>query len=73
MRAERRGCQLRATFPLCLPAEEAVGVEGGAGCREDVQEGVDGGCRVTQVQNYIYKFLGQKRKQRNTHVIYDST
>lgn len=42
---------------LRLPAEEAVGVEGGAGCGKDVQEGMDGGGRVTQVQNYIYKIL----------------
>lgn len=32
-----------------LPAKEAEGVEGGAGCGEDVQEGVDGGGGVAQV------------------------
>lgn len=42
-----------------LPAEETMGVEAGAGGREDVQEGMDGGGGVTQVQNKIYKFLGR--------------
>lgn len=40
-----------------------MGVEAGAGSREDVQEGMDGGGGVTQVQNKIYKFLKQKSKQ----------
>lgn len=31
------------TPSICLPAEETMGVEAGAGGREDVQEGVDGG------------------------------
>lgn len=48
-------------FSVRVPAEEAVRVEAGAGGREDVQEGMDGGGRVTQVQNEIYKFLGQKK------------
>lgn len=54
---ERWHCRLRAKFSTCLPADKAVGVEAGAGGREDVQEGMDGGGRVTQVQNNIYKFL----------------
>lgn len=29
--------------PICLPAEETMGVEAGAGGREDVQEGMNGG------------------------------
>lgn len=37
-------------------------VEAGASSREDVQEGMDGGGRVTQVQDQIYKFLGRGRK-----------
>lgn len=44
------------------PAEEAVGLEAGAGCREDVQEGVDGGGGVTQVANNIRQFLEEKRR-----------
>lgn len=32
-------------------------MEGGAGGREDVQEGMDGGGGVTQVQNKLSKFL----------------
>lgn len=49
-------------YVICVPAEEAMGVEAGAGGREDIQEGMDGGGRVTQVQNKIYKILGQQRK-----------
>ena len=51
--------------PSALPAEEAVGVEDGAGSREDVQEGMDGGGGVTQVQNHIHKILRQKRKEEH--------
>lgn len=47
----------RARFSTCLPADKAVGVEAGAGGGEDVEEGVNGGGRVTQVQNNIFKFL----------------
>lgn len=43
--------------PAGLPAEEAVGVEAGTSRGKDVQEGVDGGGRVAQVQNCIYKIL----------------
>lgn len=32
-------------------------MEGGAGGREDVQEGMDGGGGVTQVKNKLSKFL----------------
>lgn len=41
-----------------------MGVEAGAGCREDVQEGMDGGGGVTQVQNKIYKLLRQVKKNK---------
>lgn len=34
-----------------------MGVEGGAGGREDVQEGMDGGGGVTQVENKISQIL----------------
>ena len=37
-----------------LPVEEAVTVKGGAGSREDVQEGLDGGTGVTQIQHQIH-------------------
>lgn len=47
-------------LPEHLPAEEAVGLEASAGCREDVQEDVDGGDWVTQVQNDVQQFLGEK-------------
>ncbi len=47
-----------------------MGVEAGAGGREDIQKGMDGGGRVTQVQNEIYKFLGHKT-QKNTFFFND--
>ena len=47
-----------------------MGVEGGAGSREDVQEGMNGGGRVAHVQNYIYKFLGEKRKKNSMLITY---
>ena len=51
-------------MPSVLPAEEAVRVEAGAGGREDVQEGVDGGGRVAQVQEKIYKILEERRTHK---------
>lgn len=41
-----------------------MGVEGGAGGREDVQESMDGGGGVTQVENKFSKILiaGKKNK-----------
>lgn len=63
---ERCGCGTTGLVHW-LPAEEAVGVEAGAGGREDVQEGMDGGGGVTQVQNKIYQILGQRKK---THIYY---
>lgn len=34
-----------------------MGVEGGTGGREDVQEGMDGGGGVTQIENKLSKIL----------------
>lgn len=50
------------TPSICSPAEETMGVKAGAGGREDVQEGVDGGGWVTQVQNKIGKVLRGGKK-----------
>lgn len=50
--------------PAGLPAEEAVGVEAGTSGGKDVQEGVDGGGRVAQVQNYIYQLLWWKKNPK---------
>ncbi len=66
----RCGSPWAALLPLysfCVPAEETVGVEAGAGGREDVQKGMDGGGRVTQVQNEIYKFLRHKTQKNTFH------
>lgn len=52
---------IRPVYSTRLPAEEAVRVEAGAGGREDVQEGMNGGGWVTQVQNEIHKFLREKQ------------
>lgn len=52
-----RKTTLVETLAAGLPAEETVGVEARAGGREDVQEGVDGGGRIAQVQNNVSKFL----------------
>lgn len=43
-----------------------MGVEGGAGGGEDVQEGVDGGGGVTQVQNKLSKFLWGETKHTDS-------
>lgn len=42
-----------------------MGVEGGAGGREDVQEGMNGGGGVTQVENKLSKILLAGKKKHN--------
>ncbi|TNN58188.1 hypothetical protein EYF80_031621 [Liparis tanakae] len=46
---------LPGVFLTDVPGQEAVGVEAGAGGGEDIQEGVNGGGGVTQVEDEVHE------------------